>query len=208
MKKYKLILLSITAFYPLLAGINSIQKDFYAPNYRINIDATIEDRNFIESARVYFKSQKDDKYRVFSSMRCKKSLCRAVIPSPISSTNNIYYRIVYSNKLHKVFSSRELMITKKDMLILAQNQTKDKSEFTIYSEFAKIPKSVVGFSDNFNIKQVKKANRIGVIIDITDKKDAGIKDISKEIRSDYGGNASSNISPILIGALLMLLIAL
>ena len=206
MKKYIIILAVL--FYPLVASIKSVPKDFYAPNYRINIDATIEDKNFIESARVYFKSQKSAKYEVFSSMKCKKSMCRAVIPAPISSTNKIYYTIVYSNKLHKVFSSRELVVEKRGMLILAQNQTKDKSKFIINTEFAKAPSSVVGFSDNFTINKVKKANRIGVLVNIVDKTDAGIKNISKEIRSDYGGNASSSISPILIGALLMLLVAL
>ena len=48
----------------------------------------------------------------------------------------------------------------------------------------KSPSSIAGFSDNFTIQKVKKANRIGVLVDIIDKKDAGIKDISKEILVD------------------------
>jgi len=208
MKKSKIIILFFLLYYPVFASIKSLYKPFYASGYRIHIDAIIEDKNFIEMARVYFKTKKDEKYKVFSSMKCKKGLCRGTLPAPISSTKEIYYSIVYSNKLKKVFRSEELIIRQKMMLMLAQNQSKDKSPFVLNTEFAKAPSSIVGFEDNFHIIKVKKSNRIGVLVDILDKKDAGINNISKEIRSDYGGNASTTVSPILIGALIMLLIAL
>ena len=204
-----MIVLVIAMFYsPLLAGIEAMHKPFYASAYRIHIDANIIDKNAIETARVYFKHQKNAKYKVFSTMSCKKTLCRATLPSPMEKTRKIYYTIVYSNKLHKVFRSEELMIRQKDMLILASNQSKAKNHFVINTEFAKAPSSISGFQDDISISKVKKHNRIGVLVDITDKKDAGIKNISKEIRSEYGGNASSAISPVLVGVLLLLLIAI
>lgn len=208
MKILKIILLFSILFYPALAGIESLYKASYASGYRIYIDVIIEDQNFIETARVYFKSQKNEKYKFFSSMKCTKGLCRGTLPAPIDSTNKIYYSVIYSNKLHKVFRSEELVMKQKEMLILGQNQTKDKTHFVVNTEFENAPSSIVGFSDDFSIAKVQKYNRIGVLVDMLDKEEAGIKNISSEIRSEYGGNASTTVSPILIGALIVLLIAL
>jgi hypothetical protein len=195
-------------YYPLFAGIEIIHKPFYASGYRINIDANIIDKNAIETARVYFKDDDNSSYKVFSSMHCKKQLCRATLPSPIDNTKKIYYTIVYSNKLHKVFRSEELVIQKKEMLMLGQNQSKASNHFIIHTEFAKAPSSIRGFEDDVSIVKIKKHNRIGVLVGMLDKKDAGIKSISKDIRSEYGGNNTTVISPVLVGVILLFLIAI
>ncbi len=135
--------------------IKSYTDTDYAPGYKINIDIAISDKDGIEEARVYFGNKKNISYNdVFAVMLCKGKFCRGVLPMPKKDTENIYYKIVYKNKIGDIYDSKEYVMYKKNLLMLQPNQTKDTSHMILYSELKNPPKKIDGFKGSYSIKSI------------------------------------------------------
>jgi hypothetical protein len=165
--------------------VELLPKEFYAVGFRLNIDASIDDKSGVYEARVYFKGSKSKEYRVYATMKCKNGDCKATLPAPVG--NNIYYKILYQNYHRKIFVTEEFSMEKRDMLQLEDYQIRDKSEMILGTDFLKPPKTIVGFKDiNLKVKTIDNREKIGVLAKIIDKNSAGIQD-TKEIDGEFGG---------------------
>ncbi len=203
----------LTVFFSIaLFAMDTIEispKEFYAVNFRIEVDAKIEDSSGVYEARVYFKGSKSKSYRVYSQMDCKNSYCIATLPAPIG--DNIYYKILYQNYHREVFVTEEFSMQKRDMLELKDYQTRDKSELILGTDFLKPPRIIIGFRDrNLKVKTIPNSEKIGVLAKIIDKKSAGIKDFD-EIDGEFSGTISTvgeerSILPIIGGLALLFMI--
>ncbi len=209
----RIILFFLLTFLSLEAkNIKHIINRFYATNYRIFIDAIIEEKSGIEDARVYFKSSKKREYLIYAPMKCKDIYCRAILPKPNRNRKNIFYKIIYQNNSGYVYSSDEVVMQKRDLLELKSYQTKDNKKIIFKTDLVKAPKEIYGFDDNFEIKTIPKSERIGVLAKIIKKEFAGIKDEEREINGKFGskvglmGEESSIYGTIAIVFLLFLIL--
>jgi len=185
-------------------SIELVEEEFFASDYRIVIDATISDESGILDARLYFKRGKDKKYKFFSPMKCKKKLCRGLIPAPHEDTEKIIYKIVYKNGKKVIFSSDQYRMKEKKLLALQANQTKDKSPFVIKTEWRKTP-TIYGYADNYSIAKVATKDKIGVLANLVDAKDAGVSNTSKIDAASYSGIGLDIPPYAAIGAVLLVL---
>ena len=185
--------------------IKSLTVHPYATGYRVNIDASIDDKKGIDEARVYFKSSKSQPYQVFSKMKCKGKLCRAVLAIPKANTYNIYYKIIYKNSIGKVYEGKEYLMYKKEILALQSNQTKDRTHQVIYTDLKKRPYSIKGFGGDHTIKSVSKDNRFGALAGFVPLQSAGISDKSEEIDATYHGWAAEALPAGIVGAIILVL---
>ena len=204
---YRAVLILVVWFTSTLVAneIKSLTKQPYATGYRINIDASIYDKKGVEEARVYFKSSQEEPYQVFAKMKCKKKLCRAVLPMPKASTYNIYYKIIYKNNIAKVYQGKEYLMYKKEILSLQTNQTKDRKPQILYTDLYKAPRLIKGFGGNYTIRSILKNNKLGVLTGFVPQEKAGILDKSTDINASYNGWAAEGLSAGIVGGIILFL---
>lgn len=187
--------------------ITFISDETYTPEYKIHIDVKIEDRAKLTEARVYFKTDKEKPYQVYAPMKCNhRGLCRGYLSIPLEKTKNIYCKVIYLNKVDKVYASERFEMQKVQKLILGNNQSNSRSTTALKTDFKIIPK-LRGFK-NFSIAKIKKSKKIGVVAGLISERSAGIKNASKEIRGRYYGRDFDLMPLTAVGTIILMLLVL
>lgn len=161
MKAFILAYMILATF--LSAGeIKPEEHEFFTRGYRIVVHAKIEDTAGIYEARVYFKRDTVKDYQTYAQMQCSHNGCYAELPLTSPSLKKLNYVVVYQNNTGRAYKSKTVTMEKRDMLELPSWQTLNTKETRMYSEYAKPPRSVNGFTDNMKIVKTEQDEVLGV----------------------------------------------
>ena len=143
-------------------------------------------------------------FKIIAKMKCKKKLCRATLPTPNENTKEIFYIVLYKSLANKIYISKEYKLSKREMLMLGKNQTRDNNSFTLGTDLKITPRYVYGFRDNYSIIKVPSKSKFAITAGLISKKDGG----RSKVTAKYGGSSAKEISPTLLGGVVALLLAL
>ncbi len=145
---------------------------------RIAFYTEINDPSGIDVVRVYFKSQEAADYAFVALQPTKKqekSLFESfktlgsdfkgqgysgILPAPAKGNKTFEYLILCKNSVNVVVKSQTYKVSVAD----AQGETvPEKEPIKVYSELAKVPSQVSGFSDNMTFDTAESGAKFGVI---------------------------------------------
>ena len=155
--------------------IEHAQLEFFVPNKRILMQASILDPAGIAEARLYFGTSKDAKNLVFSEMKHQGDSFVGIIPAPSSKTEKIFYCFLAVNHNGDIVKTGlfELQANKNigfiptwqgdfneygETLILGKEGTSDLHSTVIASE-AKQSHGLEGFADSITVNTAKPDER-------------------------------------------------
>jgi hypothetical protein len=141
--------------------ISSWGHKFYGGGFSFIVEATIDDT--ILDARVYFKNESSNTFAAYAKMHCTKGRCYTALPVSNPKLLVLEYIIVYKNLQNKLFTSRNYVSIKRDLIELpAWQKRHQKSEINLFTEYSKKPSYIPGFDITADLSSVNVSEIYGV----------------------------------------------
>jgi len=139
--------------------IEHVPIEYFVPNYRIKLSATMKDyyHNFT-SAQLKFKSSSESGDKFYHvDMSCNSdNICSTVIPAPMKSTKRVVYSIIAKDRVGDIYKTQTFSVPQ---ITLPTWQIDDIKPIQINSTSSIVQGVAIdGFSEKVQIKYLNKKN--------------------------------------------------
>jgi len=150
---------------PITTEFKHTPLDYFVPGHRIEVKATVKDKQGVQLVRCYFKSPRQAEFVFVDMKTIKKHQYRGVLPAPSDYTPRIEYLFLSVNNNQQVIKTNRFTVHQAQKEVPDWQQIDDEATILVKTELEEAPESISGFSDSIEMDIVESSIRFGIVAD-------------------------------------------
>jgi hypothetical protein len=155
-----------TAFAASATHVKHKAIDYFMPDHRIRLEATVNDPKGVKVVRAYFKAGAQADY-LFVPMEAQKGMSDtfvATLPAIKKGNDTLQYLFLVVNNDNQVVKTNPFSVKEKDVTEAPSWQmVKPDGQIQLYTELDKMPSVASTYSDSVALNAVESSARFGVV---------------------------------------------
>jgi len=158
------IAISAQAITPVTAKVKHEPIPYFVPEKRIQLDAKVSDEKGIRLVRCYFRGDAAAEFVFVGMEKVDDHEYRAILPAPALYTIGMEYLFLVVNLDNQVVKTQIFKVKRDyDADVPDWQEVSAVGIIPVYTELAKAPETVAGFSDSISLDVVESSARFGMV---------------------------------------------